>query len=148
MESAIKIALWSAQDAVFNLDFIPEDKLDWKPTPEAKSAMEVANEIAGSFQGGISWLETEKWGVNYVPVTTREEVKTAILDAANEYARKLREFPEERLCEIYESPMGPLAIQFAVSLALIDVTHHHGQIKYIQSLLGDAEDHFVAAELP
>jgi uncharacterized damage-inducible protein DinB len=148
MESAIKIALWSAQDAAFNLDFIPDDKLDWKPTPEAKSALEVANEIARSFQGGISWLETEKWGAEYSPATTRDGVKSAIKKSSEEYAQKLRAFPEERLSEVHESPMGPMSTQFTVSLALIDVTHHHGQIKYIQSLLGDAEDHFVAAELP
>jgi uncharacterized damage-inducible protein DinB len=148
MESAIKIALWSAQDAAFNLDFIPDDKLDWKPSPEAKSALEVSNEIARSFQGGISWLESGKWGVEYTPATTRDAVKTAIKNNSEKYAQKLREFPEERLSEIHESPMGTMSTQFTVSLALIDVTHHHGQIKYIQSLLGDAEDHFVAAELP
>lgn len=148
MESAIKIALWSAQDAAFNLDFIPDDKLDWKPSPEAKSALEVANEIASSFQGGISWLETGKWGSEYTPATNRDAVKENIKNNSEEYAQKLREFPEEQLSEIHESPMGPMSNQFTVSLALIDVTHHHGQIKYIQSLLGDAEDHFVSAELP
>jgi hypothetical protein len=147
MESAIKIALWSARDAAFNLDFIPEDKMDWKPAPNAKSALEIANEIASSFQGGISWLETKKWNMEYIPAATRDEVKAAILKNADEYARKLREFPEAQLGEIYESPMGPMTNQFVVSLALIDVTHHHGQIKYIQTLLGDAEDHFVSAEL-
>ena len=148
MESAIKIALWSARDAAFNLDFIPDDKLNWKPSPEAKSALEIANEIASSFQGGISWLESGKWGVEYTPVTTREAAQAAIKSNSELYAQKLREFPEERLSEMHESPMGPMNTQFTVSLALIDVTHHHGQIKYIQSLLGDAEDHFVSAELP
>jgi len=148
MEPAIKIALWAAQDAAFNLDFIPDDKLDWKPSPEAKSAMEIANEIARSFQGGSSWLETKKWGAEYIPATTRDAVKDAIKKSSEEYAQKLREFPENQLSEIHESPMGQMTYQFVVSLALIDVTHHHGQIKYIQTLLGDAEDHFYAAELP
>ena len=40
------------------------------------------------------------------------------------------------------SSTGSFPFARAVSFPVIDAIHHHGQIAYIQSLLGDAETHF------
>ena len=36
----------TAQILVFNLDFLPDEKLGWKPAPDAKSALEIVNHLA------------------------------------------------------------------------------------------------------
>ena len=38
MNDAADMARWAARDFVFNLEAIPADRLDWKRSPEAKSA--------------------------------------------------------------------------------------------------------------
>ncbi len=42
MKDAADLARWAARDFVHNLEHLPADKLDWKPTPEAKSALQIA----------------------------------------------------------------------------------------------------------
>ena len=37
-------AEWCAKDTAHNLDFIPADKLAWKPAPSAKSTLDIVNE--------------------------------------------------------------------------------------------------------
>ena len=34
---------WAHKNINNNLDFIPEDKLNWKPAPESKSVLEIIN---------------------------------------------------------------------------------------------------------
>ncbi len=34
---------WAHKNINNNLDFMPEDKLNWKPAPEAKSVLEIIN---------------------------------------------------------------------------------------------------------
>ena len=37
------------------LSFVPEDKLTWKPSPTAKSALEIAAHCAG-YSGAFAWI--------------------------------------------------------------------------------------------
>ena len=37
-----------SRNLAHNLDFIPDDKLDWKPAPTANSAMEVVRHLLGA----------------------------------------------------------------------------------------------------
>jgi hypothetical protein len=46
MERLAQLLEWAGPDLAHNLDFIPEDRLDWKPTPDSKSARECAAEAA------------------------------------------------------------------------------------------------------
>jgi hypothetical protein len=34
---------WAHRNINHNLDFIPDDKLNWKPAPETKSVLEIIN---------------------------------------------------------------------------------------------------------
>ena len=40
-------------------------------------------------------------------------------------------------------PFGEFPLSQAVSMPVVDLIHHHGQIAYIQTLLGDTEDHLL-----
>jgi hypothetical protein len=45
--------------------------------------------------------------------------------------------------EVVSTPLGELPKGFIAGLPVVELINHHGQITYIESLLGDTEDHMV-----
>ena len=46
MEVLARQVIWACENIACNLKFIPADKLEWKPAPGAKSALEIVNHAA------------------------------------------------------------------------------------------------------
>lgn len=135
---------WGARNLAYNLDFIPADKLNWKPAPTANSALEIVQHATRAFkflQGMISGGSGEP---PEVPLpTTAAEAKQQIIDAAVEYKQFLTTIDPATLTNQIPMPFGAtFPLSRVVSMPVIDVIHHHGQIAYIQTLLGDTESHF------
>jgi hypothetical protein len=61
MKDAAEMERWAARDFVFNLEAIPADRLDWKPSPEAKSALQLAGEVAGVAGDTLPVLQGGHW---------------------------------------------------------------------------------------
>jgi uncharacterized damage-inducible protein DinB len=136
---------WAAKDTAYNLDFIPDDKLTWKPADTAKSVMEIVNEMVGGIKGMMPALS----GGNpsfpppaFPPATTRAAAKELLLAAAREYAQALRAAAPEAWERPVDMGFGALPLLRAASLPVLELVHHRGQIVYIQTLLGDTQDHF------
>lgn len=126
-----------------NLDFIPDDKLDWKPAPEANSAMEIARHVLmaharlGAIITGTNADET--------PVAnpqTRDEAKAELKKSAQNYAQLLRGLDPSSFQQLVEIRSAKLPKVVVAGMGVADTIHHHGQIAYIQTLLGDTESHF------
>ena len=60
-----------------NLDFIPDDKLNWKPAPEANSVLEIVNHLAMPLSGMANALDG-KWQVAFESAQDREEAFDAV----------------------------------------------------------------------
>lgn len=60
---------------VWNLDFIPADRLNWKPAPEAKSALEIVNHLA-EYLDSIS-RRLDGRDAAFVPAMDRSEARGA-----------------------------------------------------------------------
>jgi len=142
IEVLISMAEWGAQNVAYNLDFIPDDKLQWRPAPDAQSALEIAHEIARSVDGAAILFQTGELQRRVAEPQNREEAKQAILDAVETYAVALRSLTEEQLNGIVKFPFREMPMEFAMRVPLTEILHHHGQIAYIQLLLGDTESHF------
>lgn len=126
-----------------NLDFIPDDKLDWKPAPTANSAMEVARHLLMA-HSRIGAMLTGK-NPDEAPIAnpqTRDEAKKALVESATAYAAMLRSLDPSTLQELVEMRFARLPKMIVAGMAVADTIHHHGQIAYIQTLLGDTESHF------
>ena len=54
----------------------------------------------------------------------------------------VRQVDPNRMGEMIELPFGTFPLAQCCGFPPFDVMHHHGQIAYIQTLLGDGEDHF------
>ena len=137
-------AEWAARNLAYNLDFIPENKLNWKPAPTANSALEIVQHAARAFkylEGMISGASGEP---PEVPLTTTAaEAKQQIIDAAVEYNQFLGTVDPATLTNELPMPFGAtFPVSRVVSMPVVDILHHHGQIAYIQTLLGDTESHF------
>ena len=133
---------WAAKNTNHNLDFVPDDKLDWKPAPEAKSVMDIAHEIALSTDSISNFLVTGEYQKNVARPDTREEAKAAITAAAETYSKALSSLTKQQLAGTAHFPWGDIPMGEAIGMPVIEILHHHGQIVYIQTLLGDTDSHF------
>jgi uncharacterized damage-inducible protein DinB len=135
---------WAGPDTAYNLGKIPEDRMDWKPAPTAKSALEIVNHVAGFTLSMVPVLSGEEWAPpRFQPATSREEAQELIRTSAAQYAEALKNASPETLARTIQLPMGPIPLREAINYPVVDLIHHRGQICYLQTLLGDEEDHFL-----
>lgn len=136
-----RIVRWGTASTIYNLGKLPADKLDWKPEPTCKSALDVVAEVTGVmrmsmplFQGGVMEYQPE------TAAATREEAIARLQEASDAYVAALEAAGDE-LEQPVETPFGTFWGTYSVVFGMIDLLHHHGQLTYLQSLLGDAENH-------
>lgn len=142
LQILIETVSWAGKNLSYNLKFIPDDKLDWKPAPDAKSALEIAAEVVGF----LTWMPTQFREAGAAPemptFSAREDAQQAVEKAANDYAEFLRGLSPEDLEGEIQMMSAPFPKARAVGMPVVEIVHHHGQIAYIQTLLGDTESHF------
>jgi hypothetical protein len=150
LKNAAWMLRYAARSFVHNLGFIPEDRAGWRPEPGAHSPLEIAAEAVRVLHMYRPILE----GPNYPdpppplpqPATLRE-AGGMISEGAERYAAGLEAAGPE-LDRPEEMPFGGVFLASrAVCFPVLDILHHHGQICYLQSLLGDTEMHWDAAAI-
>jgi len=144
LEGLVGLANFGTHNMAYNLKFIPADKLDWKPAPTAKSAYEIVSHIHGVLTCMKPVLEGQPWAApQFQTPTSLEEAQSMLTAAGDAYAAALTKIPPEQLGKTvtvwgsYTVPLGR-----AAGMPVVDIIHHHGQIAYLQTLLGDEEMHF------
>lgn len=133
---------WAGKNLSYNLGFIADDKLGWKPAPDAKSALEISAEVVSVLQMFTATLKNQAPSGERVEFSTREAAQTAIESVTADYALLLLSLGDNDLTGEMQLPFGPMPKARAVVLPVVETIHHHGQIAYIQTLLGDTESHF------
>lgn len=146
LQSFAETCRWAGNDLAYNLDFIASDRLDWRPAPTAKSAIEIVNHVILGIGSMLPLLRGKEWAMPEIPhVTTRQEAQERLREAAAEYADAMLKVPAQDLSRDvtiwgnYHTWLGR-----AATMTVVDLIHHRGQVAYIQCLLGDVEDHFAA----
>lgn len=135
----------TAQVFLFNLDFIPDDKLSWKPAPDAKSVLEIINHLAEFLNSISSRLESQD--AEFVPAANRSQAKQVLARSAERFASAVHGATAQALGAKFRDDM-PLTLGWMATAATLDTIHHAGQIAYIQTLLGDTEIHFDQSAMP
>jgi len=150
----IKVAAWmlryGVRSLIHNLQFIPPERAEWKPEPGAKSPLEIVTEVLWA----VRMYEPLFAGPDYPdtapelprPATLREGA--ALLTAAvDRYAAALEAAGPE-LDRPQQMPFGGVFRAYrAVCYPVLELFHHHGQLCYLQSLLGDTEMHWDEAAI-
>lgn len=142
LETAIDSVVWAGKNFAHNLKFIPDDKLNWKPAPEANSALELAREAALLLVNFPTMWRTGEWHNSIETPTSREEAQTLVEQGALDYAEFLRGLSESDLEGDMAMPFGPFPRRRALLMGVLDLVHHHGQLAYLQVLMGDTQNHF------
>jgi hypothetical protein len=144
MDGVARLAEWAGPDLAHNLDFIPADRLGWKPVPGSKSALECAAEAAILMKSMIPVLAGAQWALpDYTP-PSKAELQEMLRAGSQEYADALRATPPDRLAEIISTPLGNTPRGEFAAFAVVDMIHHRGQVCYLQTMLGDKQNHFLA----
>lgn len=153
LEPVARVVRWGVESMAFNLGQLPADRLDWQPTPESKSALQITGEVLGVMRMMTGMIATGSFtrpegaqdagggAIRYAAPATPEEARRQLAEAGAAFAAALESAGPE-LDRPVESPFGTMLASRAVLWGMIDLVHHHGQITYLQGLLGDGEMHF------
>jgi DinB family protein len=143
LDTVAGVAEFGGNNLAYNLEFIPADKLGWKPAPGAKSALEIVRHVTGALTFMRPVLTGGAYTRGEIPLPADlQSAQEMIRRAARDYAAALRQVDPGRLGDMIELPFGTFPLAQCAGFPAFDVMHHHGQIAYIQTLLGDQEDHF------
>jgi uncharacterized damage-inducible protein DinB len=140
IDKLVEQLMWASNNFAYNLDFIPDEKLEWKPAPTANSALELANHLIGSFVWTTNLITDKKNKPD--EAKTKKEAQELIKKKAGEFAKLLKKLTEKELAEKKQMPWGgDMTNEFIAGLGVIDAIHHRGQLLYIQTILGDTQEH-------
>jgi hypothetical protein len=135
---------------------VPDDKLNWSPTPTSKSAMRIAAHTAlyaGRFARMIRERELPGSGnlaerkakqkADEIAITTREEVESIFRKGTAEVVAALDTVPPEDFGKSLDSGFGwSMPMLMLMAMPSSHVSSHTGQINYLQTCWDDQEVHF------
>lgn len=156
MENYITMCKQRAVDAMDrflrNLSFVPTDKLTWRPTPTAKSALEIAAHCAGYSGGFASIIRSRNFPSNIdefrapiqsaiESVKTLEQAETMLRKGIADTIAALDTVNPEQVGTIIDAPHGHTPFTFFLTLPALHLESHAAQIDYLQTCWGDLEVH-------
>ena len=142
LQTQMELITWAGKNLSHNLKFIADDKLDWKPAPSAKSALEICAEVVGVARHMPHMIKGETDNIERPVFTSREEAQQNVESATADYAAFLQTLGPDDMSGEVQMPFGAMAKIEVIGIPVVDAVHHHGQIAYIQTLLGDTDSHF------
>jgi hypothetical protein len=145
----------SSERLVHLVSFVPDDKLAWKPSPTAKSALGVTAHCAltSRFFADViaerlpeSLPSPEEFFKNLheagEKITTRDEALALVKETTAELSCAIAAVNAENIDATPRSPFGPLPVSFWMQQGGDHLAGHVGQLEYLQTIWGDLDNHF------
>lgn len=157
MDPAIELAKLTANQGMDmflrNFGKIPEDKLTWKPTPTAKSALQVAAHTAVTNSNFADFIRNravpsvdnlneflERTSAAELAITNKDEMEQAFRANTQKFIDALDTLSQEDLELQIDSGQGwSMSMRYIIRMAGWHATLHCGQIDYIQTCYGDQQ---------
>ena len=133
---------WAHKNISNNLDFLPSDKLSWKPAPTSKSVLEIINHASNTVHT-FTHLITGSHKHDLPPATDAASAKALLTQVVEAHLKAIGALSPDEMQAVVSTPLGELPKGFLAGLPVIELVNHHGQITYIQSLLGDEDSHLL-----
>ena len=133
---------WAHKNINNNLDFVPDDRLSWKPAPEAKSVLEIINHATDTVHT-FTHIITGSPKHELQPATDAASAKALLTQVVQAHLQAVSALSPAEMEQEVSTPLGDLPKGFVAGLPVVELINHHGQITYIQSLLGDTESHLI-----
>jgi hypothetical protein len=150
----LKVAAWmlryGARSLIHHLQFIPAERAGWQPEAGTKSPLEIVTEVLCAvtmYRPILDGPEYPEQRPEMPRPATLEEAAELLMAAVEEYAAALEAAGPE-LDRPQPMPFGGVfRASRAACYPVLDLFHHHGQVCYLQSLLGDTEMHWDEAAI-
>lgn len=144
----------------YNMEFIPDDKLNWKPNETSKSAFEIwthciaANHVFASLLSGGKVgdapmsEEMAAWEEAFVQaIQTRAEAKAKFSESLELLARAYDAIDPAELDKPAKDPFGlGHDLRDWLDSPMIHIQTHRGQVDYLQTMWDDQEFHWLVVE--
>jgi len=149
-DQVVKQTQRALDDVIRAVEALPEDKRDWKPADTSRSALNQLQELAVAPRYFVELIDKGQMPQfddheNLMKShDTFELCRESAREATSELCRAISEFPDERLEDEVKLPFGGgmvMSMADVLGLHAWNLTYHHGQINYIQTMLGDLEMH-------
>ncbi len=143
----------SLDDLLRSIEALPEDKRDWSPGGEARSALDMLREVAWAPTFYMPFLQPGEgdWGQGHEDIRAKsreplsfEEGRELAFRANSELCAFISSVPDERLDEEVTLPFGGgmvLTMAEVLGIHNWNLVYHLGQVNAIQRMLGDVEMH-------
>jgi hypothetical protein len=129
---------------------IPLRKREWRSDGLVKSAIEIINHV--SYWNlvlsiplfGLESLDVEEdqWMLEHPNLEYDDDAYKKTRNTGVEFLEFIRNASDEELSSEVELPWGTRTKLQVIYSNLAHITYHEGQLNYIQTLLGDQEDHY------
>lgn len=140
-ESAALFTEKSGQEMLLTLARTPDDRLEWKPEPTARTPMDFLRECSVHCDEWAQLLESYVWPDQFMTrvgaITARDEAVLEMGGAIARLAQVIRSVPDEKLDLLLKTPWEEAPIGFWLTYAAGHTQYHTGQMNYIQTLYGD-----------
>jgi uncharacterized damage-inducible protein DinB len=152
--AAIEFAESAKKRLLNTLEHVPDDKLNWKPSDTANSAIRIAahaglsNHHFATMIRGESFPDIpkeklfEQIEAQEAAVTTRAQVVAIIEEKATEAIAALKALTPEQIASEVPTIFGPMSMGFIMTLVGRHMDDHAAQIDYLQTIWGDGDMHF------
>jgi uncharacterized damage-inducible protein DinB len=125
---------------------LPPDKLDWKPAPGARSALNQLQEIATSLpefwpaftERKMEWDQEKmaNWVTEREKITSLDELEAITREHTRRLIDLIKTLDEKDLTTAVQMPFpGPYNMADILSYHYWNAAYHEGQIVYISTLL-------------
>lgn len=127
----------------------PDDKLNWSPSPTARTPLQLAVHcgqgmgfIQRSLEGAQApSMTTEQFDASFREAeskyTTRDEAVNLIEQNSAAYIAWLEGLGDEQVSGIWHSPFGDVPMAMGIMVPTYHTANHTAQIEYIQTIYGD-----------
>ncbi|HEX8834871.1 MAG TPA: DinB family protein [Abditibacteriaceae bacterium] len=142
-------ALKAADDLVTALHRLPEDKRNWVPMGQARSALDMVAECAILNEQTRDLIQARVWPEDFdfaAYLNQKAEVakdEPALLEMLKANTAKaadaIREVPDSDLDIPIDMPWKVMAMSEILAYVYWNMSYHEGQINYIASMLGCLE---------
>lgn len=135
-------------------EFVPDDKLNWSPSPTARTPVWIAAHCGASNLAFAAILRGEEPLLPSDPkeaeavvraggkeVTTRSEAVQSIEESTTKVLSALDDLTPDLLATTPNSPLGPLPFTVWMQVPAMHMTGHHNQLEYLQTIWGDIQTH-------
>lgn len=136
-----------------SLETTPDDRLQWSPSPTARTPLQLVANGALSMPGMQDWLDGKPWPYESVEhmdaenrkaeaaVTTREAALAMLRQNADGYRAWLDGIDDARMGSVFASEMGEYPFEVAVGWSAGFLRNRAAQLDYVQTCYGDLSFH-------